>query len=164
MDEQSLPFGEATPEAAISTARPRKRPHRHVWAVGRSTYLGEPVDEWHEACTICFKAKDPAASRRGKNNRKRGTSAELDVARALGGRKMGPLGLPWDVEMEGYARLQVKKNAKWPSLNEVVGYLNAIPTGEAMPGAVLIEAAGQGVRGEALIVFRLRDFAERHGR
>ena len=111
-------------------------------------------------CQSCDKAIDPAASRRGRTNRARGNREELTVARKIGGRKMGPLGLPWDVEMPGYARLQVKKLASAPSLRFVAGELARIGSGAEMPGFVWIEP-GRG--GEALIVFRLADFAERHG-
>ena len=100
------------------------------------------------------------AARRGRNNGKRGRRAELTAARAVGGQKMGPLGLPWDVEMPGYARLQVKKLSTPPSLRAIVGMLQAIGTGPEMPGVIWIEP-GRG--GERLIVFRLADFAERHG-
>lgn len=93
------------------------------------------------------------------NNRKRGNAEELTVAREVGGNKMGPLGLPWDVEMPGYARLQVKKLATPPSLRYIAGELARIP-GPEMAGFVWVEP-GRG--GERLIVFRLKDFAERHG-
>jgi hypothetical protein len=103
---------------------------------------------------------DPTTSRRGKNNRTRGNREELTVARTLNGNKMGPLGLPWDVEMKGYARLQVKKLVTPPSLRFIAGELARIGSGAEMPGFVWVEP-GRG--GERLIVFRLNDFAERHG-
>jgi len=111
-------------------------------------------------CQRCGKVRDDATSRRGRNSRSRGNAAELVVARHLGGKKMGPLGLPWDVEMPGYARLQVKKLATAPSLRFVASELARIGSGAEMPGFVWVEP-GRG--GERLIVFRLADFAERHG-
>lgn len=111
-------------------------------------------------CTRCWKRLDPAASRRGKNNRSRGNAEELAVARKLGGRKMGPLGLPWDVEMRGYARLQVRKYATPESLRKIAAELGRIGSGVEMPGYVWVEPGRGGAR---LIVFRLSDFAERHG-
>jgi hypothetical protein len=123
-----------------------KRCQRHVWDSG--------------VCARCDKVRDPALSRRGRNNRTRGNRAELDVARSINGRKVGPLGHPWDVEMPGYARLQVKKLATPPSLRTIAAELTRIGSGAEMPGFIWIEP-GRG--GERLIVFRLSDFAERHG-
>ena len=111
-------------------------------------------------CLRCSKVRDDAASRRGRNSRARGNAEELTVARKLGGRKMGPLGLPWDVEMTGYARLQVRKYATPESLRKIAAELARIGSGPEMPGYVWVEP-GRG--GERLIVFRLSDFSERHG-
>ena len=111
-------------------------------------------------CLRCGRIFDVAVSRRGRNSRARGNREELTVARQIGGHKVGPLGHPWDVEMPGYARIQVKKLATPPSLRFVAGELARIGSGEAMPGFVWVEP-GRG--GERLIVFRLSDFAERHG-
>ncbi len=134
----------------------RAKPHRHRWV----KYFVNDV-EVGTCCQSCSQVQDPVASRRGRNNRKRGNASELDVARAVGGRKMGPLGLPWDVEMTGYARLQVKKLATAPSLRFVAGELARIGSGgPLMSGFVWIEP---GRNGERLIVFRLADFAARHG-
>jgi hypothetical protein len=112
------------------------------------------------ACGRCGKTLDPVLLARGRRNRTRGNREELTVARAIGGRKMGPIGLPWDVEMPGYARLQVKKLAAAPSLRFIAAELARIGSGAEMPGFVWVEP-GRG--GERLIVFRLADFAERHG-
>lgn len=138
-----LPFDYGT-EARPATAAPRKC-YRHLWD--------------GDVCARCDRVKDPVVSRRNNNNRKRGNAEELTVAREVGGHKMGPLGLPWDVEMTGYARLQVKKLATPPSLRYIAGELARIP-GPEMAGFCWIEP-GRG--GERLIVFRLKDFAERHG-
>lgn len=141
------------PVTATTTATPRKC-RRHEWV--------QPGAEEPFECWRCGKPKDSVRSRRGRNNRKRGNAAELDVARAVGGRKVGPLGHPWDVEMPGYCRIQVKKLATPPSLRFIAAELARIARapGEEMPGFVWVEP---GRDGERLIVFRLRDFAERHG-
>ena len=112
-------------------------------------------------CMKCGRERDESRSNRGRTARSRGNRAELAVARKIGGTKVGPLGKPWDVEMPGYARLQVKKLLQPPSLRYIAGELARIP-GPEMPGFVWIEP-GQGRNGEQLIVFRLADFAERHG-
>jgi hypothetical protein len=110
----------------------------------------------------CGKLRDDAAVKRGRNNRSRGGRAELTAARIVNGRKVGPLALPWDVEMAGYARLQVRKYQRPESLAKISAELDRIglsPSGE-MPGYIWIEP-GRG--GRRLIVFRLPDFADRHG-
>lgn len=154
VDEANLPFSYGERLATPTGAKPKRHPHVYDQTVG----VGN--DGLRYACR-CGVIQDPAAGRRNKNNRKRGNAAELDVARALGGRKMGPLGLPWDVEMEGYARLQVRKYATPQGLRTIALELARIGSGATMPGYVWIEP-GRG--GEALIVFRLADFAERHGK
>lgn len=116
------------------------------------------TDGWE--CRGCGHTVSRVAVRKGKNARKRGNAEELTTAKRVGGRKMGPLGLPWDVEMPGYARLQVRKYLNPESLRKIAAELARIGSGAEMPGYVWIEP-GRG--GEKLIVFRLDDFAERHG-
>jgi hypothetical protein len=115
-------------------------------------------------CGRCGVAIDPARSRAGRNSRKRGGAAELTAARVVGGRKMGPLNLPWDVEIEGYLRLQVKKLATWPSLALIAQWLDAIPQSPAMRGVAVIQAAGPGTRGRRLLVLDLDEFGNWHGK
>jgi hypothetical protein len=144
-------------ETATSTATVRKcRPHD--WAVMR--FEDATRDGFY--CLRCGKPQDPIASRRSRNNGKRGRAAELTAARAVGGRKVGPLGHPWDVEMPGYARLQVRKYATPESMRAIAAELARIARapGQEMPGYIWIEP-GRG--GQRLIVFRLADFADRHG-
>jgi len=147
-----LPFD--YPSEPNPGAAPRRVCRRHEWVRWEDPIVSET------RCARCNVIRDDATSRRGKNNRSRGNAAELVVARHLGGKKMGPLGLPWDVEMPGYARLQVKKLATAPSLRSVASELARIGSGAEMPGFIWVEP-GRG--GERLIVFRLSDFAERHG-
>jgi hypothetical protein len=161
----NLPFDYADESDAALTGAVGRKCHRHSWAL--DWYLPDDADPSERSlsaravCRKCRAVRDDARSRTGRNNRKRGNAAELDVARLLGGNKMGPLGLPWDVEMPGYARLQVRKLANPPSLRKVIVALNAIGASDAMPGYIWVEP-GRG--GERLIVLRLADFAERHGR
>ena len=140
-------------------AKGRAACRRHEWH-----WAGE-MPEDGERCAFCGKIRDAVASRRGRSNRSRGNRAELDVARSIpGGRKMGPLGLPWDVEVGTYARLQVKKLAERPSANEIARLIERIPdTGDRLRGFVWVEAAGQGKRGERIVWFLAEEFAEWHG-
>lgn len=126
---------------------------------------GSHQAETRVRCLHCRAILDPIASRRSRNNGKRGRRAELDVARSIpGGRKMGSLGLPWDVEVGTYARLQVKKLASPPSANAITRLIRAIPdTGDRLRGFVLVEAAGQGKRGKRTVWFLTAEFVAWHG-
>lgn len=116
-------------------------------------------------CSRCGRPKDAARSRRGRTARKRGISDELVVARLLGGQKMGERGLPWDVELPGYLRAQAKKLDRWPSVNEVLAWLDAIPAGPELRAVTLADAPGTGGgRTRRLIVLDLAEFARRHGK
>lgn len=108
---------------------------------------------------------DPVIRRRNANNRMRGNRAELDIARSIpGGRKMGPLGLPWDVEVGTYARLQVKKLARRPGPAEITRLIERIPdTGDRLRGFVWVEAAGRGKRGQRIVWFPAHEFSLWHG-
>jgi hypothetical protein len=163
LDEALAAVPPAT-ETAVSTATVRKC-GRHQWVIALRADLspsGSALQTMDTACRRCGAVKDPIVSRRGKNSDKRGKAAELTVARELGGRKVGPMGYPWDVEMPGYARLGVKKLATPPSLRFIAAELAriALAPGPEMPGFVWVEP-GRG--GERLIIFRAKDFAERHG-
>ena len=149
-----LPF--SYPSLANPGAPKPRVCRRHVW-VGLGT-ADQP--DIIIRCERCGRVRNDAASRRGRNSRARGNAEELTVARKLGGRKMGPLGLPWDVELPGYMRLQVKKLATWPSLAAVVAFIDAIPAGRDMRGAALIQP-GRG--GRRLLVLDLDEFARWHG-
>ena len=108
---------------------------------------------------------DPVIRRRNANNRSRGNRAELDIARSIpGARKMGPLGLPWDVEVGTYARLQVKKLVAKPSVNEIARLIERIPdTGDRLRGFVWVEAAGRGKRGQRVVWFTAHEWSLWHG-
>ena len=145
-------------------AAPARKCYRHDWnANGVSTFAdGTAVNE--PTCRRCGAVKDAVVSRRSRNNRKRGVSDELAVANLLGGRKIGPLGYTWDVEVPGYLRAQCKKLAAWPSVNEIVRWLDAIPAGPELRAVTLADTPGPGGRTRRLIVMDLESFAAWHGR
>ena len=154
-----LPFTLPDPDPSRPERPPRKC-RRHTYQL-LAIEPGDPHDRFTLGpCVRCGVPYVEAVSRRSRNNRSRGNRAELDAARAVGGRKVGPLGHPWDVEMPGYARLQVRKYATPQGLRKIAAELARIGSGAEMPGYIWIEP-GRG--GERLIVFRLADFAERHG-
>jgi hypothetical protein len=143
-------------------AQGRPKCRRHRWTVADGG--GDVAPVWQ--CVRCGKVRDATTVRRGRANRSRGNRAELDVARSIpGGRKMGPLGLPWDVEVGTYARLQVKKLAHRPSLAEIARLIERIPdTGDRLRGFVWVEAAGRGKRGQRDVFFLAHEFTAWHGR
>jgi len=163
-DRADLPFGEPLTPANPAAPKPRVC-RRHDWTRYGTLELGPSglslSDLGSSRCARCGKVKDETVSRRSRNNRKRGNAEELTVARKLGGRKMGPLGLPWDVELPGYARLQVRKYATPQGLRTIADEIRRIGyAAPEMPGYVWVEPGRGGAR---LIVFDLDQYATRHG-
>jgi hypothetical protein len=168
-----LPFSLPDPDPT-RPERPPAKCRRHRWiayagsidfVTGAEVPASVPIDVF---CRRCGKALDPDGAKRGRNNRKRGVSDELVVARILGGRKVGPLGLPWDVVVDGpggtYLRAQCKKVSRWPSIAEVIAWLDAIPAGPELRAVTLADAPGPGGRTRRLIVLDLAEFARWHGK
>jgi hypothetical protein len=146
----------APPDSTFVVPTPRKC-YRHQWV-----YYSNDGREW-AACARCNTVKNVTLSRRNRNNGKRGRSDELAVAKILGGRKVGPLGLPWDVEVSGYLRAQCKQLDRWPSLSKVIEWLDAIPVGAELRAVTLADTPGPGNRTRRLIVLDLESFASWHG-
>ena len=147
---------------APSGPRPGAAPPRKCY---RHMYIVRTID--HEtvwACERCGKHRDDAVSRRSRNNGKRGRSDELRVARILGGNKLGQLGLPWDVEIPGYLRVQCKQLDSWPSIAKVIEWLDAIPGGHELRAVSLADTPGPGGRTRRLIVMELEEYARWHGK
>lgn len=101
------------------------------------------TDDLGQTCGRCGHRFDPAAVRRGRASRVRGGREELEVARILGGRKVGPLGLPHDV-VAGRFRVQTKKLDRWPSLALVVRWLDALEPGDDVRAVTVATAPGRG--------------------
>ena len=149
-----LPFTLPDPDPTRPERQPAKC-RRHRWV---RTYFDDA-----EHCDRCGHWADAGKQKRGKNARKRGVSDELAVARLLGGSKVGPLGLPWDVVVDGYLRAQCKKVSRWPSIAEVIAWLDAIPAGPELRAVTLADAPGHG-KVRRLIVLDLEEFAAMHGK
>lgn len=107
---------------------------------------------------------DAERTRRSRNNRARGGAEERAVAALLGGDVVGALNLPWDVRVEGYARVQVKKLDRWPSLAAIITWLDAIPVGAELRAVTIADTPGPGRRSRRLIVMDAAEFASFHGR
>lgn len=115
-------------------------------------------------CIRCGKPYDPLRSRRGKNNRARGNSHELSVARKYGGEKVGQLGLPEDIRGSEY-RTQVKTHqrpapAEW---RKAFTALEAVRDGRT-PRLIVRFLVGPGIPADDYIIIRGRDWLDRFGR
>lgn len=151
-DLESLPFDQPTADQSppLSTARPRR--HRHF------------PDPTTHICLFCLRFVNPAASRRGRTNRQRGGSWEREFAELVGGRRMGQLNLPWDVECPGYLRAQTKQLDRWPSLAAVIAMLDAIPVGAELRAVALKDTPGTGHKPRRLLIVDASEYASWHGR
>ena len=163
-DDLAFLPGDADPTVIV---RPPKVCRRHAWVTTdyqvTQGVLAPAAYVRIYRCARCGKIRDDVRSRRTRNNGKRGRSDELTVARMLGGRKVGPLGHPWDVEVPGYLRVQSKQTDHWPSLAKIIEWLDAIPVGPEMRGVTLADTPGSGGRTRRYIVLPLDEFCERHG-
>lgn len=92
----------------------------------------------------------------------KGSAAERDVARIVGGRRVGMDGGPVDVVVGEYLALQVKSLRVMPSMNEVRKYLDAIPVSSRLRGAVVQDRPGTGHKIRSTITFDLEEWAEWH--
>lgn len=152
----------AADAARTGAAAPRKC-YRHSWMLAAF----DPADPEHEPrairCTRCGREYDRTVSRRSRNNRARGGREEAKVAAVLGGRKVGPLGLPHDVEVPGYMRLQVKQLDRWPSLARVIQWLDAMQPAGDVRGVTVADTPGPGGRTRRLLIVDLDEYAAYHG-
>jgi hypothetical protein len=131
-----------------------KRPHRHAW---------HPIASGYQ-CLVCQKIQNES-SRRGRNNRKRGGKAELDIARTYGGEKVGPLGLPEDIRGKVFAtQVKVSQRAAPPMWLREFAKLEA---GARTPRLILRFTRQGGLatdRTQDFVVMRGSDFLDFFGR
>jgi hypothetical protein len=104
----------------------------------------------------------PEKSRRGRTARNRGNAFERDVARQLGGRRVGQYGDKVDVDVPGYLRAQCKVGASYPE--RIDAWLRAIPVEAGLLRAVVLgDAPGSSGKRRTLIVLDLAEYAAWHG-
>ena len=150
------------PTSLLYAARSPKR-HGHVWFIPAG--VGEEGEPY---CTVCGigLAFYEARSRRGRTNRKRGNAIELEIARALGLRKVGMFGGPEDVgTRDDPFLIQVKSRSGRAYPEWVERELAKLPvTAQQTPLLVIAEAGGKpGQRRRALVVLRMEDWIALHG-
>lgn len=104
-----------------------------------------------------------ARAKRGLNARLRGNAFEREVARKLGGKRVGQYGEKVDVEVPGWIRVQCKNGLSYPA--RLDAWLRAIPVTEGLLRAVVTgDAPGAGNRRRTLITFDLDEFARWYAR
>ena len=132
---------------------PRCRRHDHkVWI--------EATDEWE--CQKCFARLPVARVKRGRNNRKRGNSHELSVARKYGGEKVGQLGLPEDIRGDEY-RTQVKTHQRLAPIEWRKAFA-ALDSTDGRTPRLIVRFLQPGLPADDYIIIRGRDWLDRFGR
>lgn len=123
-DHDRLPWDGGS-EPTYTGANGRKCSHHYVRTL---IPVGDDGLVTVRICDHCGRPRDEDVARRNRGNRKRGDRHELAVARTYGGRKIGKLGGPVDVEGT-WAKAQVKSHA------------GAVPSRLALPFAKLDSVA-----------------------
>lgn len=105
--------------------------------------------------------KDPAAVRRGRNNRTRGNAIEREVGKRLGLRRVGQYGGPDDLTNDLFAA-QVKSGGAFSE--RYWSWLKAVPVNAGQtPLLVVTDAPGPGHKRRAVVVLDLEDWRALHG-
>lgn len=148
-----------TPQPAV-VPTPRKC-RRHVWVPNVVKTDSSDFRVTGYVCARCGKPKDPAISRRGKNNRNRGNAIEREIAAKLGLRRVGQFGGADDIRGLAFAG-QVKSGAAFPE--RLWSWLRAVPV-NADETAILVvtDAPGPGHQRRALVILDLEDWRSLHG-
>lgn len=95
-------------------------------------------------------------ARRGKNNRKRGNSIELAVAKMVDGKRVGMFGGKVDVEND-VLQLQVKSGRSFPE--RIWDLLQSIVyRPDKLRGVVHSSAEGSGVKRRIVVTFDLEEY------
>jgi hypothetical protein len=128
--------------------------HRHQWL----------IKDDEATCFHCGVPYNPITSKRGRNNRRRGNSHELAVARKYGGEKVGPLGLPEDIRGDRWAT-QVKTRQGSPPV-EWTAIFQALEgsRGDLAPRLLIRYLRGPGLKPIDFIVVRGDDWLDEFGK
>jgi hypothetical protein len=104
---------------------------------------------------------DPARSRRGRSNRRRGHDFERTLAAELAGRRVGQYGGPADVLTPLFA-VQAKVGGCFSE--RYWRWLSAMSrSGGRVPLLIVGDAPGPGRRRRTVVVMELGDFRDLHG-
>ena len=102
------------------------------------------------------------AAKKGRSARSRGNRRELEIARELGGEKVGMYQGPEDVRTP-LLNVQSKVRKAFPHWMTVE--LDKLPrSGGRLPALVVTDAPGSGRERQSIVVMYLSDFSDLHGR
>jgi hypothetical protein len=149
--------------SALGAARleGEQRRHRHRWVYTMSAAI----------CPGCNTVEDIEAhrlkSRRGRTARQRGNRRELELAKQLGGVKVGQYGGPDDVRVGDMFAIQSKVRGNFPTW--MTTELDKLPrTGGRIPVLIVTGPAGLDPadrrKRPAIAIVHLTDWTDLHGR
>lgn len=160
-DMTDLPFSQPEPDAS-RPERPARKCYRHDWRPLDTSAF--PFGPWpagaRAMCVRCGKVRDEAIARRNKRNRQRGGSFERTVAKALGGRKTGPLGGRDDVMVGELFSVQTKRAQRF-GLTEARTYLDDLRRTYPTRTPLVVHAL-PGERG-GVVILTFADWRSLHG-
>lgn len=125
------------PDAPRPGAAPPRKCRRHDWMLTRRFEM--PI---RYECLRCGKPKDPAVSRRSKNNRNRGLSIQREVAAALEMEHIPGNG-PADARDPRFIA-EIKSGPSWYSVRVEAELDNLPTTGDRLPIFVAASTPGPG--------------------
>lgn len=145
-DLEGLPWAEGAADPTRNGATGRTC-SRHSW-VG-------------DSCRRCGHVRDSGRARRGRTARRSGNDAERDLARRLGGVRVGQYGSPVDVDVPGYMVVQSKRGTAFPE--RIWSWIAALPHDGRLRAVYLSDAPGSGHARRELLCIPLDDFLAWHG-
>jgi hypothetical protein len=114
------------------------------------------------SCARCGHIQDPAATRRGRNNRSRGNSIEREIGKRLGLRRVGQFGGPEDLMNDLFAA-QVKSGGAFSE--RLWGWLKQVPVKAGQTALLVVaDAPGPGRRRRGVVIVDIDDWEALHGR
>jgi hypothetical protein len=111
----------------------------------------------------CGAAEDPVRTRRNRNNRSRGSRAELAVARKYGGEKVGPLNLPEDIRGKSW-RTQVKVTQRAVPAMWARAFAAMDTHRDGRTPRIIVRFTRQGIGAEDFVIVRGDDWLSWFGR
>ena len=161
-----LPWTTGDDPATRNGAKGRGKCRRHEWiGVVFTGAYGLPPGR-ATVCERCGATRDPAVSRRSKNNRSRGLAIQREIAHALGLVNLQGNGAADARSEEVYCNAafvcQVKSGARFPGW--MMAELAKLPTtGGRIPILAIAETPGPGHKRRAVIVVEIGDWIDLHG-
>ena len=140
-------------------AAPRCRRHQWGGSLDQPFSTGGAGD-WR--CIRCGKPYDSRASRRGRNNRKRGNAIELWACKQLGITRVGMFGSAEDGGRHDEPWVAQVKSGGWFTERYWTELKRLPVNGQQTPLLVVADTPGAGHRRRAYVVMDLNDFRALH--